>query len=48
MAHWVGTKGQVYLVKEAKTCRHCDVTHREPQSRNEKIFQSELEDLLNP
>ena len=41
MAHWVGTQGQVYLAKEAKTCPHCDVTHREPQIRNEKnIFQS--------
>jgi len=42
MAHWVGTQGQVYLAKEAKTCPHCDVTHREPQIRNEKKYLSIL------
>ena len=31
MACWVGTHDQVYLDKEAKTCSHCDITHREPQ-----------------
>jgi len=49
MVCWIGTQGQVYLAKKAKTCPHCDVTHREPQIRNEKkIFKSELEDLRNP
>jgi len=37
MAHWVGTKGQVLAprAKMVKTCPHCDVTHREPQTKNE-------------
>ena len=38
MAHWFGAKGQVYLAKMAKTYPHCDVTHREPQTQNEKMF----------
>jgi len=38
MAHWIGAQGQIYSVKKAKTCPHFDVTHREPQIRNEKIF----------
>ena len=38
MTRWVGAQRQVYLAKMAKTCPHCDVTHREPQTRNEKIF----------
>jgi len=47
MAFWVSTQGQIYLAKKAKTCTHCDVTHREPQIWNEKLFfQSELEDFV--
>jgi len=49
MARWIGAQGQVHLAKKAKTCPHCDVTHREPQIRNEKnFFQSDLEDFPNP
>ena len=49
MAHWVGAQGLVKLAKNAKTSPHYDVTPREPQTQNEKIFffQSQLEDLLN-
>ena len=35
--------------KVAETCPHYEVTHREPQTQNEKnFFQFKLEDLLNP
>jgi len=40
MARWVGAQGHVDLAKKAKTCPHCDVSHREPQIRNEIFFQS--------
>jgi len=36
MAHWVGAKDQVHVAKKLKTCPNCDVTHREPQTQNEK------------
>ena len=38
MACWIVTQGQVYLAKKAKTCTHCDVTHREHQIQNETKF----------
>ena len=38
MAHWVDAKDEVHLAKMPKTCPHCDVTHREPQTQNEKHF----------
>jgi len=49
MACWVGAHGQVYLAKNAKTCPNCNVTHREPRTRNETFFlQSVLEDVPSP
>jgi len=38
MAHWIGAQDQVKLVKNAKTCPHCYVTNRKPQTQIEKIF----------
>ena len=42
MACGVGAQGQVYLVKKAKTCPICDVTHREPQVGNKFFFYPNL------
>jgi len=38
MARWVGAQGQVKLAKKAKTCPHCDVTYRKPQTQIKKFF----------
>jgi len=37
MVLWVGAQDQVKLAKKAKTCPH-DVTHRKPQTQNEKTI----------
>jgi len=34
MAYWVGGQNPVNLVKKAKPCSYCDVTHRKPQTQN--------------
>jgi len=36
------------VAKKVKSCSHCDVTHRQRQTQNKKIFQSLLKDLPNP
>jgi len=34
--------------KNAQTCSHCDVTHKEPKIQVEKFFlRSQIEDLRN-
>jgi len=35
-ARWVGAQRQVNLAKKAKTWPHYDVTHRKPQTQNDK------------
>ena len=48
MARWVGTQGQVNSAKRTQKHPIWDVTHREPQTQNWKVFfQSELEDKPN-
>jgi len=45
----VGVHGHVTSAKKVGKCFHCDVTHREPQSENEKMFsKSEQENFPNP
>jgi len=36
MAPWVVAQSQVNCDKKAKQCTHCDITHRESQTQNEK------------
>jgi len=38
MARWVDAHGPANLAKKVKTCPHYDVTHRKPQTQNEKNF----------
>jgi len=49
MAHWVGTQGQVKLVKKSRK-RALIVTspQKTPNPKRKVFFQSQLEDLLNP
>ena len=49
MGQWVGVQGRPKVAKISKTCPHCDVTSRKPQTENEKrFFRFQVEDLLNP
>jgi len=48
MTYWIDAQGQVKLVKDAKTCPHCDVTNRKPQTQIKYFLKSKLEDLPNP
>ena len=49
MVLWVDVHGHVTSAKKVGKCFHCDVTHREPQSENEKMFsKSEQENFPNP
>jgi len=38
MGQWIGAQGQVQVAKNLKTCPHCDVTSRKPQTENKKRF----------
>jgi len=38
MARWVGVQGQVNSVKNAKTCPHYEVTHKNPKTKTKNIF----------
>jgi len=38
MGQWVGVQGRPKVAKISKTCPHCDVTSRKPQTENKKRF----------
>jgi len=38
MADWIGPQDRVKVAKKHKITLTCDVTHREPQTQNEKNF----------
>ena len=40
MARWVVAKVQVKLAKKAKTCSHCYVTNRKPQTQIRRLAES--------
>ena len=42
MGQWIGAQGRPKVAKISKTCPHCDVTSRKPQTENEKNFYSIL------
>jgi len=33
MTYWIGAQGYVKVVKDEKTCPHCDVTKGKPQAQ---------------